>query len=105
MPNHYDLLEARDPAARERELFARVPGVVARAMSAPGWARQLAGVDPKSITSRAALAQLPVFRNSYLVSLQKNAPPFGGFNVTPPGTARRLHMSPGPIFEPQGHDA
>ena len=23
MPNHYDALETRDPAARERELFAR----------------------------------------------------------------------------------
>jgi phenylacetate-CoA ligase len=105
MPDHYDALETRDPAARERELFARVPGVVARAMSAPGWARQLAGVDPKSITSRAALAQLPLLRKSDLLSLQKNDPPFGGFNVTPPGKARRLHMSPGPIFEPQGHDA
>ena len=36
--------------------------------------------------------------------LQKSNPPFGGFNVTPPGKAKRLHMSPGPIFEPQGHD-
>ena len=105
MPNHYDLLEARDPAARERELFARVPGVVAKAMTAPGWARQLAGVDPKSINSRAALAQLPLLRKSDLLSLQKNDPPFGGFNVIQPGKAKRLHMSPGPIFEPQGHDA
>ena len=105
MPNHYDLLEARDPSARERELFARVPGVVAKAMTAPGWARQLAGVDPKSINSRAALAQLPLLRKSDLLSLQKNDPPFGGFNVIAPGKAKRLHMSPGPIFEPQGHDA
>jgi phenylacetate-CoA ligase len=36
--------------------------------------------------------------------LQKNTPPFGGFNVTPPEKAKRLHMSPGPIFEPQYHD-
>jgi phenylacetate-CoA ligase len=39
-----------------------------------------------------------------LHSLQKAAPPFGGFNVTPPGKLKRLHMSPGPIFEPQGND-
>src|SRR5262249_15130545 len=26
---------------------------------------------------------------------------FGGFNVTPPGKARRVMMSPGPIFEPE----
>src|SRR4029078_6016818 len=30
-------------------------------------------------------------------------PPFGGFNVVAPGKAKRLHMSPGPIFEPEGH--
>ena len=29
-------------------------------------------------------------------------PPFGGFNVTAPGKVRRLLMSPGPIFEPEG---
>ena len=50
-------------------------------MSAPGWARQLAGVDPKAVTSRAALAKLPVLRKSDLLALQKEHPPFGGFNV------------------------
>jgi phenylacetate-CoA ligase len=105
MSDYYDTLETCDPTVRERELFARVPGVVAHAMTAPGWARQLAGVDPKSITSRAVLAQLPLLRKSDLLSLQKDDPPFGGFNVTPPGKARRLHMSPGPIFEPQGQEA
>src|SRR4029079_12161931 len=58
-----------------------------------------------SITSRAALAKLPLLRKSDLLSLQKQHPPFGGFNVTPPGKAKRLHMSPGPICEPEGHGA
>src|SRR5664279_569402 len=103
MPDHYDPLETRDPAARDRELFAPLPEAAARAMTAPGWAAQLKGVDPKSITSRAALARLPLLRKSDLLSLQKASPPFGGFNVTPPGRAKRLHMSPGPIFELEGH--
>src|SRR5947199_3258836 len=71
-------------------------------MIAPGWAKHLAGIDPKSVRSRAALAKLPVLRKSALPSLQKETPPFGGFNVTPPGKAKRLFMSPGPIFEPEG---
>jgi len=71
-------------------------------MTAPGWAKHLAGIDPKSVTSRAALAQLPVLRKASLPALQKEMPPFGGFNVTPPGKAKRLFMSPGPIFEPEG---
>ena len=104
MPDYYDKLETREPATREREQFARLPELIARAMTAPGWAAHLKGVDPKSVTSRATLARLSLLRKSDLHSLQKANPPFGGFNVTPPGQLKRLHMSPGPIFEPQGHD-
>jgi phenylacetate-CoA ligase len=102
MMQHYDALEIRDPAAREREQLARLPEVIARAMTAPGWAKQLAGVDAKSIASRVALARLPILRKSELVALQKANPPFGGFNVTTAGGVRRLLLSPGPIFEPEG---
>jgi phenylacetate-CoA ligase len=99
---HYDALEIRAAAAREGELFAALPGIIARAMTAPGWARHLAGVDPKQINSRTALARLPVMQKSDVAALQKENPPFGGLNVTAPGKARRLLMSPGPIFEPEG---
>jgi phenylacetate-CoA ligase len=102
VPDHYDALETRDPAARENEQFAALPGIIARAMTAPGWAKHLAGVDPKRINSRAVLARLPVLQKSDIAALQKENPPFGGFNVTAPGKARRLLMSPGPIFEPEG---
>jgi phenylacetate-CoA ligase len=103
MPDYFDSLETREPAAREQDLFARLPAQIAKAMTAPGWAKHLTGVDPKAVTSRAALAKLPVLRKSALPGLQKETPPFGGFNVTPPGKAKRLFMSPGPIFEPEGH--
>src|SRR5260370_957202 len=99
----YDAVETRDPEARERELFAQLPDAIANAMRAPGWARQLGGIDPKSVRSRQALASLPVLRKSDLKELQHKDPPFAGFAVTPPGKAKRLLMSPGPIFEPEGH--
>lgn len=102
MTGQYDSLEIRDPAVRERELFAQMPATIAHAMSAPGWARHLAGVDAKAINSRAALAKLPVLRKADLVVMQKEAPPFGGLNVTPVANVKRLLMSPGPIFEPEG---
>ena len=105
MADHYDPLEVRNPALRESEQFAALPGTLMRALTAPGWARHLSGVDPASVTSRAALAKLPVFRKSDLVALQKEHPPFGGLNVTPPGKAKRLLMSPGPIYEPEGQGA
>ena len=102
MSQHYDQLETRDPTEREKEQTATLSELVARAMAAPGWARHLAGIDPAVVASRAALAKLPLLRKSDLVALQQASPPFGGFNVTPPGKMRRLLMSPGPIFEPQG---
>jgi phenylacetate-CoA ligase len=103
MPDHYDSRETRARGEREADLFARLPAQIARALAAPGWARQLAGVDARSITSRTALARLPLLRKSDLPSLQRDHPPFGGFNVVAPAKARRLFMSPGPICEPQGH--
>ena len=57
MPDHYDGLETRDPAAREREQFGALPAQVAHAMAAPGWKEQLAGVSPKAVTSREALSK------------------------------------------------
>ena len=105
MPEHYDALETRDPVAREREQFARLGETIARAMTAPGWAKHLEGIDPKSVTSRASLAKLPVMRKSDLAALQKAHPPFGGLTTTAPGRVRRLLMSPGPIFEPEGEGA
>jgi len=103
MTEHYDALETRDPAQRDQDSAAQLPRFLTRALSASGWAKQLAGIDPKSVTSREALASLPLLRKSDLPALQRETPSFGGFNVTPPAKARRLLMSPGPIFEPEGH--
>jgi phenylacetate-CoA ligase len=102
MADTLDSLESRAPEERERELMARLPQLVARAQSAPGWARILAGVDPASITSREALAKLPVTRKSELKGLQHMAPPFGGLTSTDPRQLGRIFMSPGPIFDPEG---
>jgi phenylacetate-CoA ligase len=102
VPDHYDPLETRVRTLRESEEFATLPKIVALAMKAPGWAKHLAGIDPKLVNSRAALAKLPILRKSDIAALQKENPPFGGLNVTAPGKARRLLMSPGPLFEPEG---
>ncbi|MHC2252437.1 phenylacetate-CoA ligase [Bradyrhizobium embrapense] len=105
MTDHYDALETRDPAEREAALFARLPDVLRKAMAAPAYANLLRGIDPASVTSRQALAGLPVLRKSELPSLHKAAPPFGGFVADKPGSFARLFTSPGPIFEPEGRQA
>ena len=105
MSDTLDSLEVRAPQQREQELMARLPQLIAQAMQAPGWARILAGVAPASIDSRAALAKLPVTRKSDLKALQHDALPFGGLNATPLAQLKRLYMSPGPIFDPEGQGA
>lgn len=102
MTAHYDALETRDPAAREADLFVRLPNVLKSAMAAPAYAERMKGIDPASVTSRAALAGLPVLRKSELPALHKASAPFGGFVAHPPGAFARLFTSPGPIFEPEG---
>lgn len=101
MTEHYDALENRPAGEREADLFARLPSIVARAMSAPGWARHLAGIDARAVDSRAALAMLPVLRKADLPGLQKADPPFAGFATEPLSAFSRLYTSPGPIFEPE----
>ena len=103
--NHYDALETRDPATREAELFSRLPAILRRAMETPGYAAHLRGIDPAAITSRAALATLPVLRKSDLPAFHKAAPPFGGFVSKPASAFARLYTSPGPIFEPEAAHA
>ncbi len=99
MSDHYDGRETADPGERERELFKQLPDVIAAALAAPAWRAHLGAIDPKSITSRRALAGLPVLRKSSLPALQKQAPPFGGFSLVPTPQLGRLFTSPGPIYE------
>jgi phenylacetate-CoA ligase len=53
---YYDQLEIRHPEAREAALFGLLPDLIRRAMTTEGWAEQLAGIDPRSVDSREALA-------------------------------------------------
>lgn len=102
MNDTLDSLETRTVEARESELMAGLPQLIARAQGAPGWACILAGVDAAGINSREALARLPVTRKSDLKQLQHGEPPFGGLNTTPKNALARVFVSPGPIFDPEG---
>ena len=66
---------------------------------------------PRAVSSRRALAQLPVTRKHELLERQKAgraSDPFGGFSAIGWRTqgaaraARRVFQSPGPIYEPEG---
>jgi phenylacetate-CoA ligase len=108
----YDALETRAPEAREAAQLAALPAQIAHAQArTPAFAALLAGIDAATITTRAALATLPVTRKSELLERQKAlraSDVFGGFSSigwrgqpAARGT-RRVFQSPGPIYEPEG---
>ncbi len=100
----YDRLETRDPAQREADLMAALPVQIAHAQAqAPAFSELLKGIDASRITSRAALATLPVTRKHELLERQKAARIFGGFSAVGFGAAMpRVFASPGTIYEPEG---
>jgi phenylacetate-CoA ligase len=101
--DHYDQLETRDPEQRELAQFNLLPDFIRAAIArAPGWAEHLKGIDAAAVTSREALAKLPLLRKSALRELQAKRPPYGGFATEPASALARAFLSPGPIFEPQG---
>ena len=109
MTDFFDGLETRDPKVREAALLAALPAQVKHAKQASAaFADILAGVDPEQVSSRAALAKLPVTRKHELLELQQRSRQgggnvFGGFSTAGFGAPmRRVFASPGPIYEPEG---
>ena len=112
MSQHYDALETRSPQEREAALMAALPAQIAHAQRhSAAFAEILKGVDAAAVTSRAALAKLPVTRKYELLErqqAQRAQDPFGGFatigwkGLLRTSGARRVYQSPGPIYEPEG---
>ena len=109
MSDFFDALETRSSDEREAAQMAALTGQVAHAQAhSAAFASILKDVDAASITSRAALATLPVTRKHELLELQKasrtgGGDAFGGFSTLLRGPAMsRIFASPGPIYEPEG---
>lgn len=104
---HFDALETRAPSDREAAHMAALPAQLAHARQrSPAFAELLREIDPRDVTSRQALARLPVTRKHELLERQKAlraSDPFGGFSALAYGAAMpRVFASPGPIYEPEG---
>ena len=107
MTSFYDALETRSSAEREAAFMAALPQQVAHAQQASSaFAEILAGVDAQAVTSREALAHLPVTRKTQLAERQqaeRERDVFGGFASIGFGAAMpRVFSSPGPLYEPEG---
>ena len=103
MSEHFDTLETRDPELRERALFAMLQRQIAHAKAnAPAFAKLLQHIDAAGVTTREALAQIPVTRKAELAQLQAASRPFGGFAASGWGDVARAFASPGGLYEPEG---
>ena len=109
MSNFFDTLETRAPAEREAAWMQSLPELIRAAQQLPAMGEALKGVDAAAITSRQALAQLPVTRKGELLERQlahRASDPFGGYSAIgwramSRSGAQRVYQSPGPIYEPQ----
>jgi len=100
-------LECLSPEAWRTRLSERLVATVAHAWKGAPRARRAleqAGLSPADVRGLEDLARLPITRKDALPALQAEEPPFGGLAAVDPGALARLYMSPGPIYDPQGHD-
>ncbi len=104
---HDPALECLSEEAWRAHLGAQLSATVARAWKAAPRARRTleqAGLVPADVVGLEALARIPITRKDSLPAMQAEEPPFGGLATLEPGALARLFMSPGPIYDPQGHD-
>ena len=62
------------------------------------------GVKPSEVRDVTDLARIPVTRKADLKSIQKAELPFGGLAAAPPRAMRRIYVSPGPTYDPEGRE-
>ncbi|MHB8770543.1 MAG: phenylacetate--CoA ligase family protein [Syntrophales bacterium] len=71
---------------------------------APGYKRFLAagGVVPETVQEIGAFSRLPVLKKNRMPEFHQADPPFGGFLAVPAHQLKRIYVSPGPIYDPEG---
>lgn len=97
---YYDELETRSPQEREAALGECLAAQIAAVQALPGYSDSLAGISAPEITTRDALARLPVLRKSALGEAQAAQRPLGGFTTREATQFAHLFQSPGPLYEP-----
>ena len=71
---------------------------------APGYREFLdeRGVNPESVRSIGEFPMIPVLKKNRMPELHRNDPPFGGFLAVPVESLKRIYVSPGPLYDPEG---
>ena len=99
-------VESRPPADRIAYLENRLRQTIAHAyMNAPRFrvAMDTAGVNPGDIRRLSDLPKVPITRKDDLPAIQAGDLPFGGLAAVPARSLKRIFVSPGNIYDLQGH--
>lgn len=72
--------------------------------NAPGYKKFLddKGVNPNGVKNISDFSKLPVLKKNMMPELHHKNPPFGGFLAVPVEKLKRIYISPGPIYDPEG---
>jgi phenylacetate-CoA ligase len=72
--------------------------------NAPGYRRFLdeRGINPDTVKNTDDFTRLPVLKKNRMPEFHQNDPPFGGFLAVPLEKLKRVYVSPGPIYDPEG---
>ncbi|GAB4367524.1 MAG: AMP-binding protein [Deltaproteobacteria bacterium] len=99
-----ETLSAADREALQNRLLAET--IRHAYENAPAARRKMeqAGVSPADIRTPADLAKIPLTRKADLKNLQKAEMPFGGLAALPPRAMKRIYLSPGPTYDPEGRE-
>ncbi len=60
------------------------------------------GVDPGAVKNIDDFSKLPVLKKNMMPEFHQRNPPFGGFLAVPVEKLKRIYVSPGPIYDPEG---
>lgn len=71
---------------------------------APGYRKFLdgQGVDPAAVKTLADFPRIPVLKKNRMPEYHQADPPFGGFLAVPVEELKRIYISPGPLYDPEG---
>jgi phenylacetate-CoA ligase len=71
---------------------------------APGYKKFLdeRGILPGAVKTIGDFSTLPVLKKNRMPGLHQSNPPFGGFLAVPVEDLKRIYVSPGPIYDPEG---
>jgi phenylacetate-CoA ligase len=72
--------------------------------NAPGYRTFLdeRGTHPEAVRNIGDFSSIPVLKKNRMPELHHKNPPFGGFLAVPVDKLKRIYVSPGPLYDPEG---